>query len=35
MSTAEQYWIPRISFRNILFAMDLSPGSLLSVSICD
>ncbi len=28
MSTAEQYWIPQISFRNILFAMDLSPGSL-------
>ena len=30
MSTAEQHWIPWISFKNILFAMDLSPGSLLA-----
>lgn len=30
MSAAEQYGIPWILFRNILFAMDLSPGSLLA-----
>lgn len=30
MSTAEQHWVPRIAYKNILFAMDLSQGSLLA-----
>lgn len=30
MSTAEQLWSPYIRLKNILFAMDFSPGSMLA-----
>jgi nucleotide-binding universal stress UspA family protein len=30
VSTAEQIWVPSVRFKNILFAMDFSPASLLA-----